>query len=220
MGEAFRRPPFPSKLYLSSFPNAVVEINCPRTAPWPSLRLIMKKAHHSTFIHRSRTCIVGLFTIFLLLGQIVGWSADIASIMRIEGVEPGDCKGCHRTQMVQPLKHVDTKGMESSVCAECHKEGYTSLRAKIPLGHIHLLNGISCKECHSNPNGVKALSTDDCLDCHDSREKMAEATSDLDPNPHNSPHYGTSLDCELCHKQHGRSENFCSQCHDWGMQVP
>jgi cytochrome c oxidase cbb3-type subunit 3 len=33
------------------------------------------------------------------------------------------------------------------------------------------------------------------------------------PNPHTSPHYGTELDCNLCHRQHAKSENYCAQCH-------
>jgi hypothetical protein len=180
----------------------------------------MKKADHSTFIHRSCICIMALFAIFLLLGHAVVWSGDSASIKRVEGVAPGNCKGCHRTQPVQPLKHVDTKDMKISACAECHKKGDTGLRGKIPLGHIHFLNGVSCTECHNSLKEARPLATDDCLGCHESREKMAEATSALDPNPHNSPHYGTSLDCDLCHRQHGRSENFCAQCHEWKLQVP
>ncbi|MBW2098891.1 MAG: cytochrome c3 family protein [Deltaproteobacteria bacterium] len=35
----------------------------------------------------------------------------------------------------------------------------------------------------------------------------------MDPNPHNSPHYGADLDCNFCHHQHSKSENFCAQCH-------
>ncbi len=31
--------------------------------------------------------------------------------------------------------------------------------------------------------------------------------------PHTSPHYGTELDCTLCHKQHAKNENYCNQCH-------
>jgi hypothetical protein len=28
------------------------------------------------------------------------------------------------------------------------------------------------------------------------------------------------LDCGLCHHQHSKSENFCSQCHGWKYLVP
>jgi len=39
-------------------------------------------------------------------------------------------------------------------------------------------------------------------------------------NPHTSPHYGMSLDCNLCHHQHAKSENYCSQCHKFDFKVP
>jgi hypothetical protein len=32
-------------------------------------------------------------------------------------------------------------------------------------------------------------------------------------NPHENRHYGTEADCNLCHHQHKKSENFCLPCH-------
>ena len=78
---------------------------------------------------------------------------------------------------------------------------------------------ISCADCHLTGN-TKPLTTEDCLACHGSFEEVAGETAKLDPNPHNSPHYGTELDCDLCHHEHSRSENFCAQCHEWKLIVP
>lgn len=83
----------------------------------------------------------------------------------------------------------------------------------------HEIAEMRCEDCHqiSMP---KALTTDECLLCHGNIEEVAEATEGLDPNPHNSPHYGPELDCELCHHEHAESENFCAQCHEWELRVP
>jgi len=78
---------------------------------------------------------------------------------------------------------------------------------------------LSCDECHQESN-FKVPTTQDCFSCHGSCEEVAEATEGLDPNPHNSPHYGPELDCELCHHEHAESENFCAQCHEWELRVP
>ena len=76
-----------------------------------------------------------------------------------------------------------------------------------------------CGDCHlkSTPKG---LTTKQCLSCHESLEQVADATKYLDPDPHNSPHYGSELDCDLCHHEHSKSENFCAQCHEWKLTVP
>ena len=78
---------------------------------------------------------------------------------------------------------------------------------------------LTCNDCHLTTT-PKPLTTEQCLSCHGSLEEMAEATKKLDPEPHNSPHYGSELDCDLCHHEHSLSENFCAQCHEWKLVVP
>jgi hypothetical protein len=78
---------------------------------------------------------------------------------------------------------------------------------------------LTCNDCHLKTK-PEPLTTEQCLSCHGSLEKVAEATKDLDPDPHNSPHYGPELDCDLCHHEHSVSENFCAQCHEWELTVP
>jgi Cytochrome c3 len=78
---------------------------------------------------------------------------------------------------------------------------------------------MGCVDCH--PTEIyKACDTNNCLSCHDGFEDLARATQNLDPNPHDSPHYGQEFDCDLCHHEHEKSENFCSQCHEWELKIP
>ena len=60
-----------------------------------------------------------------------------------------------------------------------------------------------------------------CLVCHGSAAKVALKTQNTKPNnPHDSPHYGTQLDCNFCHRQHAKSEDYCAQCHKFNFVVP
>ena len=75
----------------------------------------------------------------------------------------------------------------------------------------HVAAGLKCSDCHETKT-PESLKTEQCLSCHGSFEEVAEATKKLVPDPHNSPHYGSELDCDLCHHEHSKSENFCAQC--------
>jgi hypothetical protein len=78
---------------------------------------------------------------------------------------------------------------------------------------------LTCNDCHLT-TAPEPLTTEQCLSCHGSLKEVAEATKNLDPDPHKSPHYGPGLDCDLCHHEHSTSENFCAQCHEWELIVP
>ena len=136
---------------------------------------------------------------------------------KMEGVVPGECGVCHGSEKVLPVGHVDTKGMAGAACKECHK-GATSLRGKMPLSHSHQLNGVSCADCHGITKPAKPPEQKKCFSCHADYKKVTIQTDKTLPPPHDS-HMG-DLDCGLCHRQHSRSENFCSQCHEWKYLVP
>ena len=136
---------------------------------------------------------------------------------KMEGVVPGECGVCHGSEKVLPVGHVDTKGMAGAACKECHK-GATSLRGKMPLSHNHQLNGVICADCHGITKPAKPPEQKKCLSCHADYKKIAIQTDKTLPPPHDS-HMG-DLDCGLCHHQHSKSENFCSQCHEWKYLVP
>jgi len=139
---------------------------------------------------------------------------------RLLSSAPGDCSVCHNKGRVLPINHVDTKALIFSKCEICHEKTKKVLKGKIPLSHIHLLNGVGCGDCHEDPGLPKALDTEKCLSCHGRFEDVAEETKNCNPSPHNSPHYGMELDCDLCHHQHRKSENYCTQCHEWKTTVP
>jgi hypothetical protein len=94
------------------------------------------------------------------------------------------------------------------------------LAGKLPLSHTHLLSGVACAQCHADPNNAQPAGFKTCLQCHD-MDKVAAATKAVKPtNPHTSPHYGKEADCNLCHHQHEKSENYCLQCHKFAFHVP
>lgn len=82
------------------------------------------------------------------------------------------------------------------------------------LDEIHAGKNIACADCHGNEGQRSVVAMITCLDCHDTTE-LAEATAEGQPtNPHENRHYSTEADCNLCHHQHKKSENFCLPCHN------
>ena len=142
---------------------------------------------------------------------------------QLENAGAGDCAACHGPALVLPKVHSTTKGRDLGQCRECHNgKKATVLLGKLPLSHMHALEGVSCADCHGSGDKC-AVGTEKCLECHESGEAVAKLTAPKDKvhnNPHDSPHYGTDLDCEMCHHAHAKSENYCSQCHDKIRVVP
>ena len=135
--------------------------------------------------------------------------------------KPGDCAACHADKKALPQTHPDTKTMDMKACRACHAADSMRLTGKFPAGHAHMLSGVSCEACHGKTKQPEEAPMEKCVACHGPTAKLAEKTKDLKPtNPHTSPHYGTELDCNLCHKQHAKSENYCAQCHKFDFKVP
>lgn len=130
---------------------------------------------------------------------------------------PGDCNACHKNGKVLSKGHPITTKMDMKTCKTCHKdepvEGKTlsSLSGKIPLSHMHMLRGITCKVCHETE--IKTLNTENCIACHKDYNVKTNKINPSLPKVHDT-HMG-ELSCNLCHKIHGKSVNFCAQCHDW-----
>lgn len=171
-------------------------------------------------IKRTGVLLYGIILLwFMGSGQAV-MSRDQSQPVRMESAAVGDCSVCHKEQEVLPVDHVQTADMSIDDCTGCHGAGGKVLRAIMPLSHVHQLSNIGCADCHEKPNSARYLSKEGCLSCHGSAEELAERTGKMDPNPHNSLHYGTDLDCDLCHLVHRKSENFCNQCHRFDFVVP
>ena len=82
------------------------------------------------------------------------------------------------------------------------------------LGKLHTSMGVTCAQCHENATKPEPVTMEKCLSCHGDTQKLAKKTANVKPrNPHDSRHYGTEADCNLCHHQHRKSENFCLPCH-------
>jgi hypothetical protein len=132
-----------------------------------------------------------------------------------------DCATCHAGNNPLPQNHPPTAGMRLNDCAGCHAQGTArSLSASLPLSHKHFLSGVTCGACHADPKAAEPAPASTCMGCHDP-DKVATASAAVKPtNPHDSPHYGRKADCNLCHHQHEKSENYCSQCHQFDFKVP
>lgn len=160
-------------------------------------------------------------TVLLLVLVLMTFSLTaFAAPKKSTSAKAGDCKACHGVQKVLPPEHKDTRAMSYRDCLECHeKAGAISLRTKLPLAHIHRLSGATCARCHGAVKKPQEVEMKQCLTCHNT-EKIAEKTANVKPqNPHESPHYGKLLDCNLCHHQHKKSENYCGQCHSFSFVV-
>ncbi|MDI6797582.1 MAG: cytochrome c3 family protein, partial [Desulfatibacillaceae bacterium] len=130
----------------------------------------------------------------------------------------GDCAACH-DQEVLFEEHPPTAEMGLDQCLECHAGDEPRLENRLPLSHTHLLAGISCGDCHEDPDSPMFVEKETCMACH-ARQDILQATKETKPvNPHDS-HYGPDLGCDLCHLVHRPSENFCNQCHEYDFVIP
>lgn len=168
-----------------------------------------------------------LFLVAVFAGGLDAATKDkkaSASKSKTVEVKAWDCAGCHKDKKVIPDNHVAIKDMPYEGCLVCHIPGEGNagtLKTKIPGSHFHALKGVNCAQCHGKVKKPEPVQMSKCISCHGETEKLAKKTEKVKPqNPHESPHYGTSADCNLCHHQHAKSENFCAQCHKFDYVVP
>ncbi len=133
---------------------------------------------------------------------------------------PGDCKACHAGKTMLPGEHPATRGMTLKDCRNCHTAAAKPLASTMPLAHTHALAGVKCAACHGKPAPRQgaAPAAEVCTGCHANTAQLANRINTTSPKVHGS-HMG-DLACDLCHKAHTQSENFCFQCHDWKYVVP
>lgn len=168
-----------------------------------------------------------LFRHLALAGGLLAllWTLPLsAAPTRDPAARGNDCAACHKADAKAPLpaRHKATGKMKFADCLECHeKRTDDTLVGKLPGSHAHQLAGVGCVDCHGKGDKPAPVEMDQCLSCHGSGDKVSARTAKLKPrNPHESAHYGTDLDCNLCHRQHQKSENYCAECHSWKFQVP
>lgn len=79
---------------------------------------------------------------------------------------------------------------------------------------------LTCQNCHSAFPQMLAPTKVDCLACHQSEVKVAQRTEHLSQNgvnPHDNYHYGMSMDCVSCHREHSKSYESCNECHNFSQ---
>lgn len=162
-----------------------------------------------------------IFVFCLVMAMVMAGVLWAAPKLAPSKAKPGDCGACHVEQNVLPADHPDAKGLNWESCKACHNKESFNLTGKLPGSHVHQLSGVNCETCHGKTAKPEALEMARCVACHGSTAKLAEKTKNVKPtNPHTSPHYGTDLDCTLCHSQHGKSVDYCAQCHDFKFKTP
>ncbi|MEI6154694.1 MAG: cytochrome c3 family protein [Deltaproteobacteria bacterium] len=178
-------------------------------------RPLLKHSSISLFIFIAVVCLF-FFTAFFGLETVWGQQKTF------KNADPGDCNVCHEDGKALSKNHPDTIRMNLKTCKACHKDGQAegkkpvSLAGKIPVSHTHALGGKDCKACHGEE--LKPPDAGNCLACHKDYGAKKNRLNPSLPKVHDT-HMG-DLSCDLCHKAHGKSVNFCSQCHDWKYTVP
>jgi nitrate/TMAO reductase-like tetraheme cytochrome c subunit len=123
-------------------------------------------------------------------------------------------------------------------CATCHiMDPYLASWENSDYGaHAHAAEDVTCLECHEPtteqqinelvvylqgdftvPLLEREFGNEFCFDCHlpnehTSYDEVIQLTAGFELNPHSS-HLVDQLDCNLCHKMHETSEDYCGYCH-------
>lgn len=172
--------------------------------------------------HRQRTA-ARPFAVFFAANLLFATAAlgQNAGPKLLSDTKAGDCATCHGGSSPLPKDHLSPAALAWTDCVSCHVKGEsTSLVGKLSLSHVHLLSGVGCSKCHSDPKKPEPAAAKTCTACHEPA-KVAAATAEVKPNnPHDSPHYGQNSDCNLCHHEHKKSTNDCAQCHSFPFHAP
>ncbi len=85
------------------------------------------------------------------------------------------------------------------------------------LADQHIAKGQNCTACHGDKAPAKGatVGTATCIQCHQSLESVDKSMKakgyQVVPNPHVNHQIG--LNCDECHRGHGKMTNSCSDCH-------
>ena len=86
---------------------------------------------------------------------------------------------------------------------------------------VHKAKGITCVDCHGKAKKKTFVPAERCLGCHGPAADLVKKTANVKPeNPHDSPHWGATMECNVCHRQHEKTVNWCNHCHAYGFSVP
>jgi hypothetical protein len=162
-----------------------------------------------------------LFLAGIGLGIILTTGANgvIAAGKNLYQNDPQSCAKCH---LIMPYVEtwsnsdfLDHKHEKTGIgCLECHQ-----LTPQQEKQHVAKFN----RKAYQSPLEEREYGNDLCFRCHGSYKDIIERTKDfkqkgLSRNPHDS-HYG-EMDCNLCHKAHRISIDYCAQCHQAVVNKP
>ncbi len=123
-------------------------------------------------------------------------------------------------------------------CATCHiMDPYLESWQDSDYGaYAHAVDDVACLDCHEPtteqqvhevvvymqgdftvPLQEREFGNEFCFDCHlpnehTTYEKVIQLTTGFELNPHSS-HLVGQIDCNLCHKMHDASDDYCGYCH-------
>lgn len=89
--------------------------------------------------------------------------------------------------------------------------GVSAEMAGVPVKHPQSV--ANCAACHNEAVPTTKPTTDKCISCHGPMKNIKVAQNPQGKNPHNSDHYGDTIDCTACHKEHRPSKAVCVDCH-------
>lgn len=84
--------------------------------------------------------------------------------------------------------------------------------AGMPMKHS-MAAQMQCSTCHDNTTEFTKPSTQKCESCHGPMAQIKTKANPQDKYPHQSAHYGNTVDCGVCHSEHKASQDLCSNCH-------
>ena len=88
--------------------------------------------------------------------------------------------------------------------------------AGVPMKDYHVKafgSGLKCEMCHQEALPQTKPSDKACIGCHGTMDKIATPANEFDKKPHDSDHYGNTLECTACHAEHKASQDLCGTCH-------
>ena len=111
----------------------------------------------------------------------------------------------------------------SLAAAQTSTQAPTPKPAQAPTltADLHKAKGVTCVDCHGNAKKKTFVTAERCLGCHGPAADLVKKTAHVKPeNPHDSPHWGPTMECNVCHRQHEKTVNWCNHCHAYGFKVP
>ena len=84
--------------------------------------------------------------------------------------------------------------------------------AGMPMKHT-MAAQMKCSTCHGDTTEFTKPATKQCESCHGPMAQIKTKANPQGKYPHQSAHYGNTVDCVVCHSEHKANQDLCSNCH-------